>query len=140
MAPEIRKSDLTPRQTQLVTKMQHLRFGCIENLPIRDGQPVFEPGLTQCLRKIRIRGKNRPHPASSCPDTVLKAEVVELLEHLREIGHGLIRSLTVHDGLPTDLVVEEDPEGDPRVAVSSPFLPGCPPLGEVAVDGMKCGR
>jgi hypothetical protein len=140
MAPGTRKSDLTPRQFRLVTELQRIRFGCIERLLIREGEPVFEPGLTQCLRRIRIKGRNRPHPASTRPDTALKAEVVELLEHLREIGHGLVRSLTVHDGLPTDLVVEEDPEDDPGAAVPSPFLPGRPPFGDIAVEEMKCGR
>ena len=135
-----RRSDLTPRQRRLVTEMQRLRFGCIEHLLIRDGEPVFEPGLTQSLRKIKIRGKNRPHPATSRPDTVLKAEAVELLEHLRAIDYGLVRCLTVVDGLPSDLAVEEEPGDDPGAAVPSPFLPGHPPLGDVAVDEMECGR
>jgi hypothetical protein len=135
-----RKSDLTFRQRWLVDEMQRLRFGCIEHFLIRNGEPVFESGLTQCLRRIRIKGNNRPHPASTRPDTVLKAEAVELLAHFREIGHGLVRSLTVHDGLPADLVIEEEPGDFPGAAVPSTFLPGRPPVGDVAADKMKCGR
>lgn len=138
--PPIRKSDLTPRQFQLVTEMQRIRFGCIERLLVRDGEPVFEPGLTQSLRKIRIKGRNRPHPASTAEDTQLKADVVELLEHLREIGHGLVRSLTVIDGLPSDLDVEEEPGDEPGPAVVSPFFPSRPPVGGAAVNKIQWGR
>lgn len=136
MAPGIRKSDLTPRQFKLVTEMQRIRFGCIERLLVRDGEPVFEPGLTQSLRKIRLKGRNRPHPASAVADACLKDEVVELLGHLREIRHGLIRSLTVIDGLPFDLDVEEDPGDEPGLAVAAPFLPGRPPVRGIAVEEM----
>ena len=135
-----RKSDLTVRQRRLVERMQRLRFGCIEHLLIRDGEPVFNPALTRCLRKIRIKGSNRPHPASSRPDTVLKAEAVELFAHFREISHGLVRSLTVHDGLPADLVIEEEPGDCSGSAMPSALPPGGPPLADVAVDEMKCGR
>ena len=132
-----RKSDLTPRQLRLVREMQRIRFGCIERLLVRDGEPVFEPGLTQSLRKIKIKGRNRPHPAITAEDSRLKAEVVELLEHLREIGHGMVRSLTVFDGLPFDLDVEEDPEDDPGMAVMSLFSPVRPPFAGFVGEKMK---
>ena len=109
METATRRSDLTPGERRLVREMQRLRFGRIENLPVRRGEPVFEPGLTRSLRKIKLRAANRPHPAMAAGDTQLKSEVVELLEHLRGIGDGLVRSLTVIDGLPFDLDVEEEP-------------------------------
>ena len=135
--PVTRKSDLTSRQLQLVHEMQRIRFGCIERLLVRDGEPLFEPGLTQSLRKIKIKGRNRPHPAITAEDSLLKTEVVELLGHLREIGHGMVRSLTVFDGLPFDLDVEEDPEDDPGMAVASLFSPVRPPFAGFVGEKMK---
>jgi hypothetical protein len=89
--------------------MQRMRFGTIEYLLIRDGEPVFKPGLTKFLRKIYPNRENRPHPASANEDTQLKVTMIELFEHLRHIRHGLVRSLTVSDGLLLHMDVEEDP-------------------------------
>ncbi len=140
METATRRSDLRPGERRLVREMQRLRFGRIENLPVRRGEPVFEPGLTRSLRKIKLRAANRPHPAMAAGDTQLKSEVVELLEHLRGIGDGLVRSLTVIDGLPFDLDVEEEPGDDPGAAVTSSLLPMCPPAGGAAVNKNDWGR
>lgn len=141
MAPTLRKSDLSPAQRRLVTEMQRIRFGCIEHLAIRNGQPVFVPGVTRTVRTILIEGTNDPHPAAGDANTVLKAKVVKLLQHLESIGDGVVRVLQINDGLPPRTVdVEEEPGDDRRAAVPSPFLPGPPPSGGSAVDKMKCGR
>jgi len=52
MVNSIRKSDLTPRQKQLVERIQRLRYGRIENLIVRDGDPVIERGS---FRRPRVR-------------------------------------------------------------------------------------
>ena len=98
--PVTRKSDLTPRQRQLVERMQRIRYGRIEDLIVRDGDPVIERGTTKVIRSVRFEGQNDPHPGLDRDDTVLKVKVVNLLRSLEQIGDGMIRVLHVVDGLP----------------------------------------
>lgn len=135
----IRISDICPAQRALVEEMQRIRYGTIEWLAIRDGLPEFVAD-TVSRPAYRIVGNNGPHPASDRDDTVLKAEIVNLLERFRQVGHGLVCVLKVADGLPTGFTLEERPGGGPSAAVLSLFPPICPPVGVAAVNKIQWGR
>jgi len=140
MAAEIKKADLTPHQYHLVDEMQRIRFGYIERLVIRDGQPVFVPGVTRTVRTILIERTNDPHPAAGDADTVLKAKVVKLLRHLEHVGDGLVRVLQINDGLPTRTVdVEESPADEFGFAIPGTPHPTPPPLRDIAVEEINNG-
>lgn len=136
MAPEKRKSDLSPQQRRLVETMQRVRFGRIEHLIVRDGDPVIEPGTTRVVRSIRFEGESDPHPALDRHDTVLKAGVVNLLQRLEEIGNGMVTVLRFGDGLPGSMEIDDDADHQPGVLSAAGPAPSRRPFGAVAAEAV----
>ena len=65
------KSSLSGSHRRLVELMQRLNFGRIEDLIVRDGEPVFDPA-PKVIQKVKIGGENGPRPELSCEDFLLK--------------------------------------------------------------------
>jgi hypothetical protein len=103
------KSSLTPARRRLVERLQQLNFGRVEGLLVRGGEPVFGPA-TRVVREIKFGGENAPRPERGLDDFVVKAQVVELLRCLSEIGDGRIDVLEVKHGLPFRLILAEAPD------------------------------
>ena len=94
----------TPRQ-RLVEAMQRIAFGRIEQLHIRDGDPVFEPP-PRIVQEIKIGGEGDPRaPITGC-GFALKKQVVELFQHLAQLGNGTIEAIEVRHGLPSRITLE----------------------------------
>ena len=94
------KSSLSPKQIRLVELMQRINFGRIENLPIRDGEPVFESGM-RIVRDIKFgAADNGPRPEVNSADFVLKTQVTDLFSQFDKLGHSFIECLDVKHGLP----------------------------------------
>jgi len=105
MASPARKSQLSARRRHLVEVMQEASHACIENLPVRDGEPVFTDD-TRVVRKIKLGGgDNEPRPERALADIELKREHVELFDHLDRVGNGTVTALVVVAGLPRHLEV-----------------------------------
>ena len=104
--PETAKASLTKPRQRLVTLMQHISFGKIEDLLVRNGDPVFDPS-PRVIRSIKLGGKNCPRPEIGLADFVLKAAVLDLFHHLDELGTGSIAAIEVCDGIPIHLRVQE---------------------------------
>lgn len=100
------KSTLSHPRAHLIKLMQCLDFGSIENIVVRDGEPVFNPP-PRVVRDVKFGGENGPRPESSLNDFVLKASVRDFLARLDAIGDGTIRCLDVKHGLPFRMQVEE---------------------------------
>jgi hypothetical protein len=99
------KSSLTERQKVLVELMQQINFGRIEALLVRDGEPNFNPA-PRVVRKLKIGGENSPRPEIGSADFLLKGQVVELLEAVRELGEGTVLAIDVKHGLPFAVEIE----------------------------------
>ena len=95
----LQKSQLTPRQRQLVELMQDINFGRISDLPIKDGEPLFVAD-TLIEREIKFGGKNGPRPELEQNDFVLKQEVIVMLDHFAQITDGCVGCLEIKHGLP----------------------------------------
>jgi len=65
---------------------------------------------TRVVREIKFGGENAPRPERGLDDFVVKAQVVELLRCLSEIGDGRIDVLEVKHGLPFRLILAEAPD------------------------------
>lgn len=103
--PRLAKSSLSAPRARLLVHMQRLNFGRIENLEIRDGDPVFDPA-PQFVRDVKFNARNGPRPEAEWADFVLKAEVLDFFAQLDELGNGTIRALEVQHGLPFKMEVE----------------------------------
>jgi hypothetical protein len=106
MRPNGTKAALTPGQRRLVELMQQLNFGRIEDLAVRDGDPVFDPP-PWVVREVKFGGENGPRPESGTADFLLKTQVVELFQHFDRVGNGTIEAIEVKHGLPFRMLVPE---------------------------------
>jgi hypothetical protein len=101
----ISKSCVSDPYRHLIETMQRLNFGRIENLPIRDGAPVFGPGA-RFIQKVKIGGDNGPRPEAAFDDFLLKKQTIELIETLTDLSDGMVLSIEVKHGLPFALEIE----------------------------------
>jgi hypothetical protein len=100
------KSTQSPSRARLIEWMQRIGFGTIEQLVIRQGEPVLEPP-PKVVRDVKFGAENGPRPESDLNDFVLKAQVRDLFAQLDVMGNGTIRCLEVKHGLPFRMQVEE---------------------------------
>ena len=103
---EVKKSDLSPRYQHLVETMQKVNYGCIRQLQIQAGEPVFTP-MTRVERQIKFGGENKARSESSLTDFVLKRTVIELFDALAHLDDGSIKQLEIKGGLPFGMTFEE---------------------------------
>ena len=99
------KSSLSDSHRRLVELMQRLNFGRIQNLVVRDGEPVFDPA-PKVIQKVKIGGDNGPRPEISRDDFLLKKQTVELLEAISDLGDGTVLIIDVKHGLPFAVEIE----------------------------------
>ena len=99
------KSSLSDSHRRLVELMQRLNFGRIQNLVVRDGEPVFDPS-PKVIQKVKIGGENGPRPEVSCDDFLLKKQTIELIEAITQLRDGIVLSLDVKHGLPFAVEIE----------------------------------
>ena len=97
---------LTPARRRLVETMTRLNFGRIENLVIRDGQPLFEPP-PRILREVKFCAENGPQVNASQIDFSLKAQLKDMFAQFDGIRIGTVQSLQVKHGLPFHMTVED---------------------------------
>jgi hypothetical protein len=83
--------------------MSSMRFGCIEHLPVHNGEPVFDPA-TRVLREQLFGARNHEPVCQLTDVSVLKLEVSQLLNVLRELESGEVERLEIRHGLPFKLV------------------------------------
>ena len=107
MAHDPNINSLSAARRRLLVLLQRLNFGRIEELAVRDGEPVFDPP-PRLIRKIKIGGENGPRPEAVTADFELRTEVRELFEHLSRLGTGIVRCIEVKNGLPFMAEVEEE--------------------------------
>src|SRR5262245_40779435 len=100
------KQTLSVSRRKLLELIQWIRFGTIESLPIRGGEPLMDPPPV-VVREYKFGGDNGPHPQLQAPDFLLKVQVVDLFRELDAIRDGTIAVLEVKHGLPFRMFVNE---------------------------------
>lgn len=101
------KRSLSQTQQQLIELLQRLNFGRIENLEIRNGEPVLSPA-PKTVREHKFGGDNSPRPESGADNFLLKAQVIELISLIKDLQDGSISLLEVKYGLPFRALVSQD--------------------------------
>jgi hypothetical protein len=100
------KTSLSPGRRRLLELMQQINFGRIDGITVRDGEPLFDSS-PRIVREIKFCGENGPRAELGIDDFALKAQVVELFEHLDGLVNGKIGSIEVKYGLPFRMSIEE---------------------------------
>lgn len=100
------KSSLSGPKAQLLEWMQWLNFGRIQDLAVRNGEPVLDPP-PRVVREVKFGGENGPRHESAKTDFALKAQVQDLFAHLEAMGGGVVQCIEVKHGLPFKMTIEE---------------------------------
>lgn len=100
------KTSLTPARQHMIAEMQRINYGRIENLTIRQGQPVFSPS-PRVIREFKFGADNGPRPELEKSDYRLKLQVLELFVFMEAMGEGIITTIEIQRGLPFRMTIEE---------------------------------
>ena len=98
------KQSISSARQRLLELMQELRFGQIEGLDVRDGEPVLEPG-PRVVRDIVFGKDNAPHQALGQRDFILRFQVIELFDFFDQERSFQVERLVVNNGLPVRMTV-----------------------------------
>lgn len=98
------KASLSEPRRRLVELMQSVNFGRIESLVVVTGDPILDP-LPRMIREIKFGGENGPRSEREAGNFLLKTQVVELFQHLDQLGDGTIEVLEIKHGLPFRMMV-----------------------------------
>jgi hypothetical protein len=107
MKPGLTKAALSEPRRRLVELMQSINFGRIEDLIVVGGDPVLDP-LPRMVQEIKFGGDNGPRPELDANNFLLKAQVIELFQHLDQLGDGTIEAIEVKHGLPFRMILAKD--------------------------------
>lgn len=99
MKPVAHKSDLSQAQLRLVKEMHYINFGRIENLTVKNGQPVFCPEPSVFL-DFKFDKENEPWPKPWDRSFAFKPKVRRFIARLQILSNGIIQWIEIHEGLP----------------------------------------
>lgn len=96
-------SDQSQAVQRLLARMREMGWGEIENLPVRDGDPILD-NVVHVAHDIMLNKDYEPIPYK--PKERLKPQVQMMLRQFRETRDGIIPSIRFVEGLPTRIVIE----------------------------------
>lgn len=126
MKPPPRFSQLSEPRQRLIRSCQAANFGFIQNLLIRDREPVFDPA-PQVYLDIKLDAEEWSREELGSADFTVCEEAVRLFALLDRIQGGKICKLEVRAGIPRRVLAEgsiaEWSELSPRSIVAEQNLP-----------------
>jgi hypothetical protein len=102
---------LNANRRRLVDVIEHLGFGCIKRLSIRDGETCDEPAL-RIVQEIKLdseRSERDLWPDSHNSDLTLKKSFAVLFSQLLKLEDGVV-DIEVRHSAPLRLVIERSYE------------------------------
>jgi hypothetical protein len=99
MSKQLTKAALPEPRRRLLELMQEIHYGRLENLVVRDGQPLFSPP-PRVVREVKFGGDNSPRRDLASADFLLKDQILDLFSQLDALGNGTIEVLEIKAGLP----------------------------------------
>lgn len=105
-APGMKTTDLSAAQQRLLGLMREIQFGRIESLAVTGGDPDFSAGPT-VIREIKFGAGDGVEVRPNGRDFALKAQAVEMFQHLRRMRDGVVEVLEIRNGLPFRMSVRE---------------------------------
>jgi len=102
------KTMLKPSEQRLIEMARRIRYGCLTNLRVRNGELVLKKA-PRARRRHRLGKPERGRCIHAVgEDFRLKQQHRDLIAQLRTIRDGVIVSIEIQDGLPVNLITEED--------------------------------
>lgn len=97
---------LSPPCEKLRNLMQELNFGWIENLFIRNGEPVLNPPPV-LVYDIKLGSEHGNGSGCTDKSARLKPQEQELIARFRRIDNGTVECIEVKHGLPFRLRIRD---------------------------------
>jgi hypothetical protein len=94
----VTKRNLSPEQRELLLLLQRIRYGRIECLEVRDGQPYLKG--VRWTQKVKVLGDQAPHPAIQLDDFTFHQELSAFFQQFKRLGHGQVINLEIRNGIP----------------------------------------
>ncbi len=106
MTRPLQFSGLSSARKALIRLCQSTNYGYIEDLAIRDREPIFSPPCT-VLVDLKLDSEQYARPELAHSDFPLSGEVGRLMALLDQIRDGRISRLEVRAGLPRRIFFEK---------------------------------
>jgi hypothetical protein len=101
-----RFSNLSALRQELLRHCQSTNYGEINNLAVRDCEPIFSDPQCIVLVDVKLDTEQRPRQEVGQTDFLLSAEVVRLMALLDTIQNGKISKLEIRAGIPRRVIWE----------------------------------
>jgi len=111
MSNPLRLLDLSPARQALVRLCQTANYAQIEQLLVRDSEPIFNPAPVVLL-DLKLDSDEVPRPELVLTDFALTAEFCRLMDKLDALKHGIIERIEVRAGLPRRLLFRSKFNGE----------------------------
>ncbi len=99
---------LSPSWRRLLRLFQTINFGRVEELEIRNGEPVFSPEPRVFL-ELKLDAADGPRPESRLDRFELRSQVERFIEQVGRLKDGTVERIEVRYGLPFRMVIEAMP-------------------------------
>jgi len=97
-------SQLSASRQALVRLCQDINFGQIQDLHVRNSDPVWDPAPT-VVSEIKLDTEDAPRPENELPDFKLLSQIQRLMRRLDQLRDGRIERIEVREGIPRRLVL-----------------------------------
>jgi len=100
-----RFSQLSASRQALVRLCQTANYAQIEQLQVKESEPVFDPAPVVLL-DLKLDSDEMPRPELTLTDFTLTAEFCRLMDRLDALKNGIIERLEVRAGVPRRLLFQ----------------------------------
>ena len=106
MDKSLRFCQLSPPRQHLVRLFQSINYGYLQDLEVRDCEPIFSGCGPIVLVDVRLDSKELPRDELALADFALSAEVCRLMS-LLDLENGRISKIEVRAGIPRRITMEK---------------------------------
>jgi hypothetical protein len=101
------KSEWSEQWERLAQRIKRVGYGCIYDLPIRDGEPDLSEPLRMKYTRLLKPGRT-PNSKPDAKNVQIKEQYRVLLEECRRLQDIDISVLQIQDGLPSQMNIEKE--------------------------------
>ena len=88
--------------------LQSINFGRVEELEIRNGEPVFSPA-PRVFVELKLDVNDGPRPESRLERFALREPAARFFAQIARLNEGTVEVIEVRHGLPFRMVIEAIP-------------------------------
>jgi hypothetical protein len=98
---------LSPPRQHLVRLFQSINYGYLQDLEVRDCEPIFSGCGPIVLVDVRLDSEDRPRDELALADFALCAEICRMMSLLDRVENGRMSKIEVRAGIPRRITMEK---------------------------------